>query len=108
MAAKSIQEPICHIFNLIIENGVYPQSWKIAKVVPLTKNNRELFAGPNSRPVSILPVLSKLMEKIICKQIQCYFEENNINSESQHAYKVGYSTSTALTSLNENWLIGSS
>lgn len=104
LAVRFIAAPICHIFNLCFENSVYPQLWKIAKVTPLPKNSREPFAGPNSRPVSILPILSKLMEKIICKQIQCYFEENSINSECQHAYKVGYSTSTALTSLTDNWL----
>lgn len=56
LAVKSIQEPICHIINLIIENGIYPQP---------------------------------------TKQIQCYFEENNTNSESQHACKVGYSMGIA-------------
>lgn len=82
LAVKSIQKPICHIFNICFDNCVYPQPWKIAKVSPLTKNNREPYTGPNSRPVSIIPVLRKLMEKIISKQIQCYFEENSINSES--------------------------
>ena len=90
--------------NLCLQNCVYPQLWKMAKVTPLPKSSREPFTGSNSRPVSILPVLSKLMEKVIYKQIQCYFEENGVNSEGQHAYKVGYSTGTALTALTDNWL----
>ena len=77
--------------------------WKIAKVTPLSKNSREPFIGSNSRPISILPVLSKLLEGIILKQIQQYLSENNINSDIQHAYKAGYSTSTALTCLTDEW-----
>ena len=104
LAVKCIVVPICHIFNLSLENCVFPQLWKIAKVTPLPKSSREPFNGPNSRPVSILPVLSKIMEKVIYKQIQSYFEENSINSEYQHAYKAGCSTGTALTALTDNWL----
>lgn len=78
--------------------------WKIAKVTPLPKNSKESFTGPSSRPISILPALSKLMEGIVFKQIQHYFSENSINSEFQHAYKVGYSTCTALTQLTDDWL----
>ena len=77
--------------------------WKIAKVTPLSKNSWEPFTGPNSRPISILPVLSKLLEGIIFKQIQQYLAENNINSDLQHAYKASYSTSTALTCLTDEW-----
>ena len=104
LATNFIKEPLCHIFNVCIENCVFPQVWKVAKVTPLPKNSRETFAGANSRPVSILPVLSKLMEKYMCKQIQFYFDKNNINTECQHAYREGYSTCSALTSLTDNWL----
>ena len=104
LAANFIKLPLCHIFNLCIGTGVYPQVWKVAKVTPLPKNSRETFAGANSRPVSILPVVSKLMEKYIGKQIQSYFEINNINTVCQHAYRDGYSTCSALTTLTDNWL----
>lgn len=104
LSAKLIAKSLCHIFNLCFEECVYPNLWKIAKVTPLSKNCRESFTGPNSRPISILPVLSKLLEGIVFKQIQHYFAENSINSDVQHAYKAGYSTSTALTSLTDDWL----
>ena len=103
LSAKSIAEPVCHIFNLCFKECQYPDLWKIAKVTPLPKNSREPFTGPNSRPISILPVLSKLLEGIMFQQIQKYLAENNINSDLQHAYKAGYSTSTALTCLTDEW-----
>lgn len=49
-------------------------------------------------------MLSKLLEGIVFQQIQHYFTENSINSDLQHAYKAGYSTSTALASLTDDWL----
>ena len=103
LSAKSIAKPVGHIFNLCFKECAYPDLWKIAKVTPLSKNSREPFTGSNSRPISILPVLSKLLEGIIFKQIQQYLAENNINSDMQHAYKAGYSTSTALTCLTDEW-----
>jgi len=76
----------------------------VAKIIPLPKNKRVPLSGPNSRPISILPVLSKLIEKVRFNQIHKYFEENSINSEHQHAYQTGYSTCSALTSLTDDWL----
>lgn len=86
LSARIVAKPLCHIFNLCLNEGVYPQMWKIAKVTPLPKHCKQSFTGPNSRPISTLPVLSKLMEGVVFKQIQHYFSENGINSEFQHAY----------------------
>ena len=72
--------------------------------MPLPKNCKEPFAGPNSRPISILPVIGKLFEGIIYKQIQQYFNDFSLNTDFQHAYRVGHSTATALTSLTDSWL----
>lgn len=104
IAAESVVIPLCYIFNLCFENCIYPNSWKIAKVIPLAKNTKQPLTGKNSRPISILPVLSKLMEGIMFNQIQHYFEVNQLQSDTQHAYKEGYSTSTALTVLTDEWL----
>ena len=72
--------------------------------VPLPKNTRAAFTGSNSRPISLLPVMSKLLEKIVFDQIQCYFSMNNLTSIYQHAYREGHSTSTALTQMTDDWL----
>lgn len=76
IAAHLVTNPITHIFNQSLNWGVCPQVWKEAKVIPLPKNQKINLTGANSRPISILPVLGKLMEKIVFNQIQSYFSEN--------------------------------
>lgn len=78
--------------------------WKEAKVIPLPKDNRSSLNGPNSRPISLLPVLGKLLEKIMTSRIQNYLDMNNLVTNSQHAYRKGHSTCTALIQMNDDWL----
>ena len=73
MVASDVAGPVCHIFNASISSGVFPMGWKEAKVIPLPKNANENFSGKNSRPISLLPILSKLLERIVTDQIQCFF-----------------------------------
>ena len=75
-----------------------------AKIIPLPKNNKEKFSGNNSRP-SILPTISKIMERIVYEQIQNYFCINDFNTAHQHAYRKGHSTATVLTQMTDDWLI---
>lgn len=102
--ANHIAAPICHIFNLSFECNVCPQIWKEAKVIPLPKDARNTFTGSNSRPISLSPVLNKLLEKIVFDQIQRYFSVNNLTSDYQHAYRESHSTATALTQMTDEWL----
>lgn len=93
-----------YIFNQCLKWVVCPQAWKDAKVIPLPKNGKANFTGTNSRPISILPVLGKLMEKIIFDQIQFYFSGNELSSDFQHAYRERYSTCTALSQMTDDCL----
>lgn len=104
MVADVITKPICYIINLSLEKCVFPDNWKKAKIVPLPKNKKENFSGKNSRPISILPILSKITEKIVYDQINLYFSKNKLNSPYQHAYKKGHSTTTALVQMTDDWL----
>ena len=91
-----------HIFNLSLLESVCPQAWREAKVIPLPKNSKALFTGSNSRPISLLPTLSKVLEKIGFDQIQCYFTINKLTF--QHAYSEGHATCTELTQMTDDWL----
>jgi len=103
--ASLIAVPITHILNLSFNIGVYP--WKTAKILPLPKNTSSTFCGSNCRPISMLPALSKIMEKIVVEQIKKYFSEHNLNTEYQHAYRTGHSTTTAMAQMTNDWLIAS-
>ena len=104
LVVNSVDTPICHIFNQCLIRGVHPTVWKEAKIIPLPKDKNKTFNGPNSRPISILPLLSKIMEKIVFKQVMDYFSNNNLLSSFQHAYREGHSTSTALLQMSDDWL----
>lgn len=62
------------------------------------------FTETNCRPISLLPILSKILEKIIHEQINTYFKDNDLFTNYQHAYREKYSTATALTQMTDDWL----
>ena len=72
MVADSIATPICLIFNLSQEESICPQAWREAKVIPLPKSGKAVFTGSNSRPISLLPALSKLLERIVFDQCRVF------------------------------------
>ena len=63
MVADSVATPICHIFNLSLEEHICPQAWREAIVIPLPKSGNEAFPGSKSRPICLLAALIKLLEK---------------------------------------------
>ena len=80
---------VCHIVNLSIQSRKFPTKWKIAKVVPLYKGKGSKFDPKNCRPVAILPlpILSKVLERIIFKQVLTYMDGNKLLNPSHHAYR---------------------
>ena len=102
--ANLIALPVAHVINVSFKSGIFPSDWKMAKVIALPKNSKESFSGKNSRPISLLPALSKIMEQITYEQIQHYFCENELNTVYQHAYKKGHSTATALAQMTDDWM----
>lgn len=97
VASNIISLPICHIINLSVKEGIPCFTLKKKEeVVPLQKNKRESFSAANSKRISILPMLSKLMEKVVLEQRLHYSPLNELNSDFQPAYKADHSTCTTL------------
>ena len=96
--AESIVLPVSHIINLSITTETVPGSFKDAKVVPLHKKGSKLDPG-NYRPVSILCVLSKIMERAVHSQLNHYLEERGLLFENQSGFRGGYSTDSCLIGL---------
>ena len=93
-----ISKPLCHIFNISISHGIFPDKLKHAKVTPVFK------AGPKSeinnyRPISILSIFSKIFERIIYDRMYTFIQNNNILYEHQFGFRKGHSTSMALIDL---------
>mgnify|MGYP001553100430 CR=1 FL=1 len=98
--SEFISAPLAHVFNLCFEQSVVPDELKIARVTPIPKSG-DLSLVQNYRPISILPVLSKIFEKILYNRVYSFLQENNILSENQFGFRKGYSTEMALSSFVE-------
>ena len=93
-------EALCNIVNTSIEAGIIPTSWKRAKVVPLHKSGSHDNMD-NFRPISILPVASKILEKHVYKHLYSYFNTNNLLCETQSGFRQTYSCGTCLINIIE-------
>ena len=94
-AGPTIIKPLHYIINLSISSGVFPDSWKTGCITPLYKEGDA--SDPNNyRPISILPCLGKLCERIIHTQLYQYFADNNLLTENQSGFRKGHSTGTCL------------
>jgi hypothetical protein len=86
---------ITHLINSSIETSEVPTAWKIAIVRPIPKiSDPKEFS--DLRPISILPYLSKILEKVIYEQVSKYLECNNILPEMQSGFRKKRGTATAL------------
>ena len=72
LANQAIEEPITMLINKSLETSVFPNSLKVAQVVPVHKKNSTLSKG-NYRPVSVLPAISKFFERAVYIQITDFF-----------------------------------
>ena len=91
--SPAIVYPLSVIVNQSLYLGKFPDSLKIAKVIPIYKKS-EFDKFENYRPISILPSLSKIFEKVVHKQILKYFTDNDLFMQSQHGFRPNFSTET--------------
>ena len=95
---ESISEPLCHICNLSLTTGIFPEKMKIARISPIFKNDDKEQVS-NYRPISILSVFSKILEKVIYKRTYNFLESGNCFFESQYGFRSDHSTQMALLEL---------
>ena len=101
-ASPIVSSSLTHIINLSIRNGVFPNDWKRARVIPIYKEDTKSDPD-NYRPISILPIVSKIIEKIVFSQFYGYLIDNNLLSSSQHGFRPLHSTLTTLLISTNNW-----
>ena len=88
---NELSEPLTYIINQSLEQHIFPNKLKIAKILPVyKKDNKNLLE--NYRPISILPAISKIFEKVIAKQINQHFIDNNLYYSSQYGFRQSHST----------------
>ena len=94
---------LTHIFNLCFTKGIYPSSLKKAKLIPLFKKGNQTLPE-NYRPISLLPCINKLLEKVIDKRLRNFLQENNVFYDYQFGFRAGHSTSQALLEITTHVL----
>ena len=82
--------------------GIFPSDWKEAKVIPVYKSGTKSNMN-NYRPISIISIIAKTMEKLVHKQIYSYLQHNNILIEAQHGFRPLHSTASALLKITNKW-----
>ena len=103
--ANNIVKPICIAINASLNQGFFPDILKTSKVVPIYKSkSKELFT--NYRPVSLLPILSKIIEKIMHKRLYHFLTTKNILYNSQYGFRHNHSTTMAVMELVNKILLG--
>ena len=103
LAGQLLIPPITHIINLSIQSHQFPTTWKVAKIIPLFKKGDPLNPK-NYRPVAILPILSKVLEKAVFLQIMDYMDSNQLLHPNHHGFRTGHSTTTCLIQLYDTWV----
>ncbi len=93
--------PLTQVINASIREKNFPEIWKTAKVVPLHKKGSKTERD-NYRPISLLPSLSKVLEKVLVRQIVKYYEQNSLFPNSQYGFRTGRSTSQAIQDLKNH------
>ncbi len=95
--ADELSPAIAGIFNTSFDKSIVPKSFKSAVVQPiLTKSGLDSQVLANYRPVSLLPFLSKVLEKIVAKQLTAHIEKHNLSGRLQSGFRRRHSTETAL------------
>ena len=98
--APLIITPLHYLINLSLETGFVPKEFKIAKIVPIFKEG-DCHDFNNYRPISLLSSFSKLMEKIVSRQLLQFLHINNILYKHQYGFRPGHNTSQPVLHLTE-------
>ena len=83
-----------------METGNVPDDMKMAKVIPIYKN-KDPNDLKNYKPISLLPSFSKILEKVIFKRLNRYFDENKLFFTSQYGFRQNHSTELAVTEFQD-------
>ena len=98
LCGQHLYVPLKIIFDNILETGIFPDQWKEANVTPVHKKNDKQIIS-NYRPISLLPVLAKVFERIIFKHLYNYLISNDLITNNQSGFRPGDSCTNQLLSL---------
>lgn len=95
---------LTHLVNLSLSTGCFPSAWRQSVVIPVPKTKTPTSVS-QFRPISILPVLSKVIEKVVASQLGVFIERENILPETQSGFRKGFSTTSALINVTDELFV---
>ena len=98
LVKNELKKPLTLIINQMVTTGIFPESFKISKITPLHKKGDHSLLT-NYRPISLLPTISKVFERIIYDQMYEYLNKNNLLAKEQYGFRQNHSTEYAAISL---------
>lgn len=100
--ADVLSKPLTSLFSLSLRKGIVPSEWKCANVVPIYKGDGK--SDPNNyRPISLLSIISKVMESIVNDHIRKHLFSLNLISDHQYGFRPKHSTFDMLTRSTQIW-----
>ena len=96
---------LTYMYNLSLRTCTFPDSWKLANVIPLQKPGDRSDVG-NLRLISLLPLPGKILERIVHSQVSTFLENNNLLSERQGGFRKGKSTIATVSAFTDDLLLG--
>ena len=99
MSATAISPNLSIIFNKSIQEGTFPELYKTAKVIPLHKGGSTLSVN-TFRLISLLPIISKIFEKLIFIRLMSFLSKYNILTDFQYGFQSKKSTELAVNAIN--------
>lgn len=97
---QELVPPLTYICNRCIQTGTFPDALKKAIILPIYKSGNKDCVN-NYRPISILPSISKIIEKILNKQLKGFLNKHRIIAKNQYGFKAGVSTEDAVLDLTQ-------
>ena len=94
-AGDTISESLTNIFNLSLQSGIFPDDRKLARITPIYKDGSKTECG-NYRPISVISIVAKVFEKLVCNELRSFIKENNIIIDEQSGFRPYHSTETIL------------
>ena len=97
-------EPLSQLFNLSLSAATFPYQWKIARIAPIYKGGKSDNRA-NYRQISVLPVISKLFEKLVYEQYYNYLVSNSLLYSQQSSFRTLHSVLTSLLKCTNDWYL---
>jgi hypothetical protein len=90
------------LYKECVRKGCFPQKWKISKMIPIPKPGRENINDASKyRPISLIDVGGKVLEKILINRIVYYLNKNNVMNKNQFGFTPGKGTTDAILAVKE-------